>query len=95
MQSQTDTAGELNGSAPNAAVNSGALPEQYELLNALQAMRVGDFSVRMRFERNVVAKPGRNRWRRGPSPWLDSGSAQGGTFKYGQGGTFKYGDESD
>src|SRR5215831_8061504 len=47
MQSQTDTAGELNGSAPNAAVNSGALPEQYELLNALQAMRVGDFSVRM------------------------------------------------
>jgi HAMP domain-containing protein/CheY-like chemotaxis protein/putative methionine-R-sulfoxide reductase with GAF domain len=47
MQSQTDTVGELNGSAPNAAVNPGALPEQYELLKALQAMRVGDFSVRM------------------------------------------------
>jgi HAMP domain-containing protein/CheY-like chemotaxis protein/signal transduction histidine kinase len=47
MQSQTDTAGELNGSAPDAAVNPGASPEQYELLNALQAMRVGDFSVRM------------------------------------------------
>jgi HAMP domain-containing protein/signal transduction histidine kinase/DNA-binding response OmpR family regulator len=48
MQSQTDTAGELNGSVPGAAVVQGALPEPYELLNALQAMRVGDFSVRMR-----------------------------------------------
>jgi HAMP domain-containing protein/CheY-like chemotaxis protein/signal transduction histidine kinase len=48
MQSQTDTAGELNGSAPGAAVDPGALPEHCELLNALQAMRVGDFSVRMR-----------------------------------------------
>ena len=47
MQSQTDTAGELNASTPSAAVNSGALPEHYELLNAPQAMRVGDFSVRM------------------------------------------------
>jgi HAMP domain-containing protein/CheY-like chemotaxis protein/signal transduction histidine kinase len=48
MQSQTDTAGDLNGSLPaGAAVVPGALPEHYELLNALQAMRVGDFSVRM------------------------------------------------
>jgi HAMP domain-containing protein/CheY-like chemotaxis protein/signal transduction histidine kinase len=48
MESQADTAGELNGSASGPAVDPGALPEPHELLNALQAMRAGDFSVRMR-----------------------------------------------
>jgi HAMP domain-containing protein/CheY-like chemotaxis protein/signal transduction histidine kinase len=48
MESQPDTAGELNGSASGPAVNPAALPDPHELLNALQAMRGGDFSVRMR-----------------------------------------------
>jgi hypothetical protein len=46
MPSQTDTAAKLNGSMPSP-VNPAALPEHYEWLDALQAMRVGDFSVRM------------------------------------------------
>jgi HAMP domain-containing protein/CheY-like chemotaxis protein len=51
MESQTGTADELNGSAPGAE----ALPEPHELLNALQAMRGGDFSVRMRGSHTGIA----------------------------------------
>jgi hypothetical protein len=36
----------------------------------------------MRFERDLAAKPGANGLRRGPFPWLGSGSAQAGTFRY-------------
>src|SRR5260370_4279416 len=32
---------------PDSRVNGGASPELHDLLNALQSMRVGDFSVRM------------------------------------------------
>src|SRR6516162_7329563 len=57
MQPNNDPVGELktNGPAPSAVaaempdsrVNGGASPELLDLLNALQSMRVGDFSVRM------------------------------------------------
>jgi len=56
MQPSTETVGDLgtNGpvvSGPDAAMegraNGGASAELHDLLNALQAMRVGDFSVRM------------------------------------------------
>jgi HAMP domain-containing protein/CheY-like chemotaxis protein/signal transduction histidine kinase len=57
MQPNNDPVGELktNGPSPSAApaempdsrVNGGASPELLDLLNALQSMRVGDFSVRM------------------------------------------------
>ena len=57
MQPNDDPVGELktNGPAPSAVaaeipdsrVNGGASPELLDLLNALQSMRVGDFSVRM------------------------------------------------
>jgi len=57
MQPSNDPVGELktNGPSPSAApaempdsrVNGGASPELLDLLNALQSMRVGDFSVRM------------------------------------------------
>src|SRR6266511_1712581 len=57
MQPQTEPIGEAkaNGAppsavaaeAPDSRVNGGASPELLDLLNALQSMRVGDFSVRM------------------------------------------------
>src|SRR5947199_3303361 len=57
MQPNKEPVGELktNGPSPGAVaaeapdrhVDGGASPELYELLNALQSMRVGDFSVRM------------------------------------------------
>src|SRR6184192_1489453 len=57
MQPNKEPVGELktNGPSPGAVaaeapdrhVDGGASPELYELLNALQAMKVGDFSVRM------------------------------------------------
>ena len=56
MQPDNQTAGELatNGAAPATApemmegrLNGGSSSELHDLLNALQAMRVGDFSVRM------------------------------------------------
>src|SRR5262245_40485970 len=57
MQPNNDPVGELktNGPSPSAVpaeipdsrVNGGASPELLDLLNALQSMRVGDFSVRM------------------------------------------------
>src|SRR5262245_60894488 len=57
MQPNNDPVGELktNGPSPSAVpaevpdsrVNGGASPELHDLLNALQSMRVGDFSVRM------------------------------------------------
>src|SRR5262245_4472481 len=61
MQPSSEPVGELetrvetNGAAPNAAaaenpagrLNGGSMAELHDLLNALQAMRVGDFSVRM------------------------------------------------
>ena len=57
MQPNNDPVGELktNGPAPSevaaempdSRVNGGASPELLDLLNALQSMRVGDFSVRM------------------------------------------------
>jgi HAMP domain-containing protein/CheY-like chemotaxis protein/GAF domain-containing protein len=57
MQPNNDPVGELktNGPSPSAVpaempdsrVNGGAPPELLDLLNALQSMRVGDFSVRM------------------------------------------------
>lgn len=57
MQRDTEPAGEpkTNGLAPSAVpadapdrrVDGGASPELYDLLNALQSMRVGDFSVRL------------------------------------------------
>ena len=57
MQPNRDPVGELktNGASPNAAaaelpagqLQDGSSPELHELLNALQSMRVGDFSVRM------------------------------------------------
>jgi len=57
MQPNNDPVGELktNGPSPSAVtaempdsrVNGGTSPELLDLLNALQSMRVGDFSVRM------------------------------------------------
>jgi HAMP domain-containing protein/CheY-like chemotaxis protein/predicted transcriptional regulator len=55
MPRNTEPAGELktNGPSPSAVampdrpIDGGASPELYDLLNALQSMRVGDFSVRM------------------------------------------------
>ena len=57
MQPTTETAGDLrtNGAPPAGApgetiegrANGGSSAELHDLLNALQAMRVGDFSVRM------------------------------------------------
>ena len=57
MQPTTETAGDLrtNGSPPvgepaasvEGRANGGSSAEMHDLLNALQAMRVGDFSVRM------------------------------------------------
>src|SRR5262245_59963206 len=58
MQPNAETGGELktNGAPPSGAVatelsesrlNGGSSAELHDLLNALQAMRVGDFSVRM------------------------------------------------
>src|SRR3984893_16112886 len=57
MQPSNETVGELksNGAPPDAMpanmvegrVNGGSTAEMHDLLNALQAMRVGDFSVRM------------------------------------------------
>src|SRR5882724_7875243 len=55
MPRNTEPVGELktNGPSPSAVampdrpVNGGASPELHDLLNALQSMRVGDFSVRM------------------------------------------------
>jgi HAMP domain-containing protein/CheY-like chemotaxis protein len=61
MQPSSEPVGELenrlesNGAAPNATgaetpdrrLNGGSTAELHDLLNALQAMRVGDFSVRM------------------------------------------------
>src|SRR5262245_37027821 len=57
MRPNNDPVGELktNGPSPTAVaaempdsrVNGGASPELLDLLNALQSMRVGDFSVRM------------------------------------------------
>jgi HAMP domain-containing protein len=57
MQPNRDPVGELrtNGASPNAGaaelpasqLQDGSSPELHELLNALQSMRVGDFSVRM------------------------------------------------
>src|SRR5256886_710834 len=57
MQPNNEPVGELkaNGPSPSAVpaempdsrVNGGASPELHDLLNALQSMRVGDFSVRM------------------------------------------------
>jgi len=55
MQPNKEPVGELktNGPSPAATaaespdVNGGASPELYDLLNALQSMRVGDFSVRL------------------------------------------------
>ena len=57
MQPNNETVGELkaNGAPPSAVpadvpdgrLNGGASAELHDLLNALQAMRVGDFSVRM------------------------------------------------
>src|SRR5260370_17180313 len=57
MQPNDEPVGELkaNGPSPSAVpaempdsrVNGGASPELHDLLNALQSMRVGDFSVRM------------------------------------------------
>src|SRR5947207_12347767 len=57
MQPNKEPVGELktNGPSPGAVaaeapvrnVDAGASPELYELLNALQSMRVGDFSVRL------------------------------------------------
>ena len=57
MQPNNEPVGELkaNGPSPDAVpaempdsrVNGGASPELHDLLNALQSMRVGDFSVRM------------------------------------------------
>src|SRR6184192_3725983 len=57
MQPNKEPVGELktNGPSPGAVaaeapdrhVDGGASPELYELLNALQSMRVGDFSVRL------------------------------------------------
>ena len=47
-----------------------------------------DFSVRVRFERDVTAEPGGKSCRRSPSPSLCSGSAQAGM-------TLRSGDEAD
>jgi HAMP domain-containing protein/CheY-like chemotaxis protein/predicted transcriptional regulator len=55
MPRNTESVGELktNGPSPSAVampdrpIDGGASPELYDLLNALQSMRVGDFSVRM------------------------------------------------
>src|SRR5512133_2624485 len=57
MPRNTESVGELktNGPSPSAVaakmpdrpLDGGASPELYDLLNALQSMRVGDFSVRM------------------------------------------------
>src|SRR6266511_247270 len=55
MPRNTEPAGELktNGPSPSAVampdrpIDGDASPELYDLLNALQSMRVGDFSVRM------------------------------------------------
>src|SRR5262252_3527390 len=57
MQPNNDPVGDLktNGPSPSSVaaemadsrVNGGASPELLDLLNALQSMRVGDFSVRM------------------------------------------------
>ena len=54
MQPNREPVGELktNGASPNAVpaegqLAGGAPAELHELLNALQSMRVGDFSVRM------------------------------------------------
>ncbi len=55
MPRNTEPVGELktNGPSPSAVampdrpIDGGASPELYDLLNALQSMRVGDFSVRM------------------------------------------------
>ena len=53
MQPNREPVGELktNGASPNAVPAEGQLAgapaELHELLNALQSMRVGDFSVRM------------------------------------------------
>ena len=48
----------------------------------------GDFSARLRFERDVAAEPGGKSCRRCPSPSLWSGSAQAGM-------TLRYGGEAD
>ena len=55
MQSTNEAVGDprSNGASPNAAptevpgLNGGTSPELHDLLHAMQAMRVGDFSVRM------------------------------------------------
>jgi HAMP domain-containing protein/CheY-like chemotaxis protein/signal transduction histidine kinase len=57
MPRNTESAGELKTNGPSRSavaakmsdrpVDGGASPELYDLLNALQSMRVGDFSVRM------------------------------------------------
>src|SRR5205085_4823042 len=56
MQPNNETAGELatNGAPAATApelmegrLNGGSSPELHDLLNAMQAMRIGDFSVRM------------------------------------------------
>ena len=51
MQPTNEAVGELksNGPSPNAVpeLNGGGSAELHELLHAMQAMRVGDFSVRM------------------------------------------------
>ena len=74
MQPNNDPVGDLktNGPSPSSVaaemadsrVNGGASPELLDLLNALQSMRVGDFSVRMsgRSEERRVGKECRSRW---------------------------------
>ena len=55
MQSTNEAVGDpnFNGTSPNAVptelpgLNGGSSPELHDLLHAMQAMRVGDFSVRM------------------------------------------------
>ncbi|MBV9748479.1 MAG: hypothetical protein JO157_06680, partial [Acetobacteraceae bacterium] len=61
MQEISETAGELKGNGgavaisaldlPDAAADRGGSTELHELLHALQAVRVGDFSVRMAGDR--------------------------------------------
>jgi hypothetical protein len=89
MQPNDDPVGDLktNGPAPSAVaaempdsrVNGGASPELLDLLNALQSMRVGDFSVRMSGSQvGLLGKswPPTNAWRSSSSASAKSWAAK-------------------
>ena len=82
---------------PSAGLERGERQTNAQVLRAIRracaersqadrmAIEAGDdFSVRVRFERDMTAEPGGKSWRRSPSPSLYFGSAQAGmTLRYG------------